>query len=250
MSTVDETPDIAAVERIISLIDLTDLDDAHRPDGISGLLADAARHHTAAVCVWPEFVGRAAQELAESGVRVATVVNFPTGEGSAAEVAAAVVASLAAGADEIDVVLPWRKFLDGDVEQARRVLSTTADLVHDSPGALLKVILETGEFPASSSIIEASQLAIDCGADFLKTSTGKTGTGATPAAVATMLDVIAGDGGRVGIKPSGGVRTVADANTLLDLAAERLGDDWATPQTFRFGASGLLGDALEALGRD
>ena len=247
MSDTAPLPDIGTIERIISVIDLTDLDDEHRPDGIDSLLADAARHHTAAVCVWPEFVSLAADHLADSGVRVATVVNFPTGEGSVAEVAAEVVASLAAGADEIDVVLPWRRFLDGDVEHARQVVSAAADLVHDSPGALLKVILETGEFPASSSITEAARLAVESGADFLKTSTGKTGTGATPEAVATMLDVIADDGGRIGIKPSGGVRTVADAVILLDLAAERLGDAWATPRSFRFGASGLLANAVTAL---
>lgn len=247
MSPADTPADVATIERIISLIDLTDLDDAHRPDGIGRLLDDAAQHHTAAVCVWPEFVGRSARELAGSGVRVATVVNFPAGTGSVAEVTAEVAASLEAGADEIDVVVPWRSFLDGDVEHARSVLEAAAELVHDSPGALLKVILETGEMPTASSVTAASRLAIDCGADFIKTSTGKTGTGATLEAVAAMLDVIVEDGGRVGIKPSGGIRTVADASALLDLAAERLGENWATPRSHRFGASGLLTDALDAL---
>ncbi|MGB3736921.1 MAG: deoxyribose-phosphate aldolase [Ilumatobacter sp.] len=249
MTFDDAHPDVATIERIISLIDLTDLDDDHRPDGIDGLLADAARHRTAAVCVWPEFVSRASRELSGSGVRVATVANFPTGAGSAVEVAEQVGDSLAAGADDIDVVLPWRSFLDGDVEHAVAVLDATAAVVRESPGALLKVILETGDHPTSSSIADASRLAIASGADFLKTSTGKSGTGATPEAVATMLDVIAEDGGRVGIKPSGGVRTVSDATALLDLAGERLGEAWATPQRFRFGASGLLADALSRLGR-
>ena len=114
-------------------------------------------------------------------------------------------------------------------------------------GAKLKVILETGELGSYDAIRSASTLAMLAGADTIKTSTGKTGTGATPEAVATMLDVIALDGGRVGIKPSGGVRTVAEALGLLDLAAARLGAEWATPETFRFGASGLLADALSAL---
>lgn len=249
MSRTGGTPDVAAIERIITLIDLTDLDDEHRPDGIDELLAQSSRHGTAAVCIWPEFVGRAANHLAESGVRVATVANFPAGAGSLDDVTAEVVNSLAAGADEIDVVLPWRRFLDGDVDHARALVGATADIVHDSPEALLKVILETGELSDPSKIAEAARLAIDCGADFLKTSTGKTGTGATSDAVAAMLDVIAGHGGRVGIKPSGGVKTVADAVTFLDLAAERLGDGWAAPQTFRFGASGLLTEALAALDR-
>lgn len=249
MSTAEPVPDAAVIERIISLIDLTDLDDQHRPDGIESLLADAATHRTAAVCIWPEFVERAARELAGSGVRVATVVNFPAGDGSVADVTAEVAEAIGAGADEIDVVLPWRRFLDGDIEHARNVVEATAAIVHEAPGALVKVILETGELVSTSSIADATRLAIESGADFVKTSTGKTGTGATPDSVATMLDVIAQTGGRVGIKPSGGVRTVTDATVLLDLAAERFGDAWATPQTFRFGASGLLADARAALER-
>lgn len=238
---------VAEIERVISLIDLTDLDDAHRPDGLSTLLSQAAQHHTAAVCLWPEYVARAAEELAGSGVRIATVVNFPSGAGSLADVITEVAAALVDGADEIDVVLPWRAFLSGDVDAARAVVEATAELVHDAPSALFKVILETGEMPDLSAVTGATRLAIDCGADFVKTSTGKSGTGATPEAVAAMLDVIAETGGHVGIKPSGGVRTVADALALLGLAADRLGDDWATPNTFRFGASGLLGEALAFL---
>ncbi|MEP6298155.1 MAG: deoxyribose-phosphate aldolase [Ilumatobacter sp.] len=242
------SPDVAAIERVISLIDLTDLDDSHRPDVIDGLLADARRHHTAAVCLWPEFIRRAADELAGSGVRVATVVNFPSGAASVADVVSEVDAALADGAAEIDVVLPWRAFLDGDVERARAMVDAVASRVHDTPAALLKVILETGELPDVASVLAATRLAIDGGADFVKTSTGKTAAGATPDAVAAMLDVIAETGGRVGIKPSGGVRTVADALAYLGLADDRLGEGWATPDTFRFGASGLLGDAVARLG--
>lgn len=238
--------DDATIRRIISLIDLTDLDDAHRPDGIERLIADASTHGTAAVCVWPEFVAEAARGLESSDVRVATVANFPAGTNSVAAVVAEVESSLAAGADEIDVVLPWRRFLDGDVAHARAVVEACADLTGGAEHSL-KVILETGELP-DDEIAGAAELAADCGADFLKTSTGKTGTGATPAAVAVLLDVAADRGGRIGVKPSGGVRTVADATALLDLADARLGPGWATPQTFRFGASGLLGDALAALG--
>ena len=250
MSTVDESSPhdrSSVIRRIISLIDLTDLDDERRPDGIAELLADARRHRTAAVCVWPEFVERAAHELAMSGVRVATVANFPSGVASRDEVTAEIEASLTAGADEIDVVLPWRSFLDGDVDHARDVVRSAADLVHELPGAQLKVILETGDIADPAKIAAASKLAIDCGADFLKTSTGKTGTGATTEAVATMLEAIVDVGGTVGIKPSGGVRTISDAIGFLDLVAARIEDGWATAERFRFGASGLLADALTAL---
>lgn len=249
MGDDDAPSDVAEIERIISLIDLTDLDDAHRPDGIDALVAHAAGNETAAVCVWPEFVARCAHALAGTGVRVATVVNFPSGTGTTDGVAAEVVAALEAGADEVDVVLPWRQFLDGDIDHIRGLLGVVADLVHRTDDAQLKVILESGELASIDAIAEASSLAIGCGADFLKTSTGKSGTGASLDAVSAMLGVIADDGGSVGIKPSGGIRTVADARSYLDLAARELGDEWATPGTFRFGASGLLGDALDAIAR-
>ncbi len=247
MSTADARPDAETIQRIISLIDLTDLDDAHRDDGLGELFADAATHGTAAVCIWPEFVARAAVELAGSGVRIATVANFPDAEGTVSEVAAEVASSLAAGANEIDVVLPWRRFVAGDVARATEVVETAARIVHDVPNAILKVILETGELGGSSVIAGVARCAIDGGADFVKTSTGKMGSGATADAVATMLDVIKQRQTQVGIKPSGGIRTVAEACTFLDLAAERFGSGWATPETFRFGASSLLTDALEAL---
>jgi len=163
------------------------------------------------------------------------------------EVAAEVASSLAAGADEIDVVFPWRRFVAGDVGRATEVVETAARIVHDVPGAILKVILETGELGASSVVADVARCAIDGGADFVKTSTGKTGSGATPDAVATLLDVIKQRGVPVGVKPSGGIRTVAEACGFLDLAIERFGSGWATPATFRFGASSLLTDALAAL---
>lgn len=249
MPAADTEPSADSIDRIIGLIDLTDLDDAHRPDGIGALLADASRHHTAAVCVWPEFVARSARELSGSGVRVATVANFPDADGSVAAVDAEVAASIGDGADEIDVVLPWHRFLDGDVDHARAVVDAARRRVDEVPGKLLKVIIESGNLSNTNVIADATRLAIDRGADFVKTSTGKAGTGATLEAVATMLDVIVASDRRVGIKPSGGVRTVNEAHAFLDLAAIRLGDDWVTPETFRFGASGLLSNALAALGR-
>ncbi len=245
----DKSDDASLIARIISLIDLTDLDDAHRPEGVGAVLEDAARYGTAAVCLWPEFVEQAAGELTDSDVRIATVANFPAGVGSQADVVADVRLSLAAGADEIDLVLPWRSLLDGDRVHAANVVRAVADLVHDSRGALLKVILETGDLADPSAIADASVLAVENGADFLKTSTGKTDTGATLEAVAVMLDVIADAERPIGIKPSGGVRSVADAIALLDLATDRFGDDWAVPKHFRFGASGLLAEAVAAIER-
>ncbi len=117
--------------------------------------------------------------------------------------------------------------------------------VHDEIDgqARLKVILETGMLPDQQTVRRAADIAIDCGADFIKTSTGKTERSATPEAVRTMIEAIKAADRTVGLKPSGGIRTLADASAYLALVDEALGPVWASPTTFRFGASGLY-DAL------
>mgnify|MGYP001813151875 FL=1 len=232
----------------MSLIDLTDLADDHAPDGIDDLCRRAAAHRTAAVCVWPEFVARCAEALRGSGVRVATVVNFPSGSESVADVVDATRQALADGADDIDVVLPYEAFTAGDTGRAADMIAAVADVV-DEP-AILKVILESGELADRDAVAAAARLAIENGADFVKTSTGKTSHGASLDAAAAMLGEIArahGVSGRtVGFKPSGGIRSLDDAAAYIELADDVMGAGWATPATFRFGASGLL-DALLAV---
>ncbi len=235
----------AAARRAIGLIDLTDLADDHSPDGIAELCRRAGEHATAAVCVWPEFVATCATQLRGTGVRVATVVNFPSGAEPVEVVTAAVAAALADGADDIDVVLPYRAVLAGDLDQAAATVAAVAELI--DPPVLLKVILETGALDDRSVISSAAQLAIDNGADFVKTSTGKIPAGASLEAAAAMLDVIAGADRPVGIKPSGGIRTFDDAMAYIDLADSVMGEGWATPATFRFGASGLLDSLLAVI---
>ncbi len=230
--------------RSIGLIDLTDLADDRAPDGIDDLCRRAREHGTAAVCVWPEYVARCSELLAGSGVRVATVVNFPSGDEAVDDVAAMARAALADGADDIDLVLPYRSFLDGEPERAGEMVAAIAAMV-ESP-KLLKVILESGAHPGPDSVAAAAHLAIAQGADFVKTSTGKIADGASLDAAAVMLGEIhaAAQAGRtVGFKPSGGIRTPDEAYAYVDLADEVMGEGWATPATFRFGASGLL-DAL------
>jgi len=240
-------PRAARARQAIALIDLTDLADDHAGDGIDGLCDRAARHRTAAVCIWSEHVARCAERLAGSGVRVATVVNFPTGDEPVDEVVAVTERALADGADEIDVVLPHRAFVAGDTDRAGELLAAVRARVPSTH--VLKVILETGAL-APRAVAPAAQLAIDRGADFVKTSTGKIAVGATLEAVGSMLGVIASTDRRVGIKPSGGIRTYDDADAYLSLAERTMGEGWVSPTTFRFGASGLL-DALAAVtGRD
>jgi deoxyribose-phosphate aldolase len=152
-------------------------------------------------------------------------------------------AAVADGANEVDLVMPYRRVGD-DPDLVYGLVSGTRSAAGK---ALLKVILETGELQDEALIRKASEIAIDAGADFIKTSTGKVPVNATPEAARIMLSVIADQGGDVGFKPAGGIKTLGDANLYLDLAAEALGPDWATPRTFRFGASSLLDNLLAIL---
>jgi deoxyribose-phosphate aldolase len=228
--------------RAIPLVDLTDLGADTTVDAVGVLCDRAAAAGVAAVCVWPQFVDQCARTLRGTGVRVATVVNFPAGTDPADAAAAVTAAAVAAGADEIDVVLAYAAWLSGDVGRAAAVLAAVRDETGDH---VLKVIIETGELPDRSAIDRATMFAIEHGADFVKTSTGKTPVSATPEAAEIVLEAIAVSGRPVGFKASGGIRTVADAGTYLDLADSIMGPEWATPATFRLGASSLL-DALES----
>jgi deoxyribose-phosphate aldolase len=234
--------DADVARRAIPLLDLTDLGAETTAEAAATLCDRAAAAGVAAVCVWPQFVEQCARRLAGTGVRVATVVNFPAGTDPAAGAAAVTAAAVAAGADEIDVVLPYRAWLAGDVERAAEVLAAVRD---ETGERVMKVIIETGELPDRSAVDRAAMFAIDHGADFVKTSTGKTAVSATPEAAEIVLEAIAVSGRSVGFKASGGIRTVDDARTYLALADSIMGPDWAGPATFRLGASSLL-DALEA----
>jgi len=241
---VDDRHALAA--RALALVDLTDLGEHTTSEATEELCRRAVGPYgpTAAVCVWPRFVRQSATLLDGTGVRVATVVNFPAGGVDVAATVDETVDALADGADEIDLVLPYHAFLAGDVETAAAMLVAVRTVV--APPARLKVILETGEFADRAHIAAAAALAIRHDADFIKTSTGKTPVSATPDAAETMLTVIRDLGRPVGFKPSGGIRTLDDAARYLGLADDIMGPSWASPATFRFGASGLL-DALESV---
>lgn len=246
----------AVARRILGLIDLTNLSDECTDADVVSLCTRARGPHgsVAAVCVWPRFVARAVSELAGSGVRVATVVNFPRGDEGVDTVLESVGHCVAEGADEIDLVIPYREFRDSrDGEGDRAVVHLVAKVKEALPASVaLKAILETGELGDRGSIEQAARLAVAAGADFIKTSTGKTPVSATPEAVETMLTVLRGSpriDHRVGIKPSGGIRSVEDAARYLALADRIMGPEWATAETFRFGASGLLDDVEAEIAR-
>lgn len=239
------TSDVESARRAISLIDLTDLSDDATPEGVAELCRRAAGHGTAAVCVWPDFVAAALAELTGTAVRVATVVNFPSGDDRPFAVGVLTERAVADGADEIDVVLPHRAWLAGDEARAAAVLDTVRSVCGVT--VTMKVILETGALPDLGTVGRAARLAIDHGADFVKTSTGKIPVSATPEAAEVMLGVIASAGRPVGLKPSGGIGSLAAAQRYLDLADRVMGPGWAQPSTFRFGASGLLGALVEVI---
>lgn len=237
----------STAHRAIALLDLTELGDHATVDDVTALCTRAIGPHgkVAAVCVWPRHVAHAARQLAATGVRIATVVNFPSGNDDIDAVVELARSAQLDGADEIDLVLPYRAFLAGDHARGAAMISAVRQAVAAGSGKTLKVILETGELVDLAVIRAAAELAIRHGADFIKTSTGKTPVSATLGATQVMLQVIHDLDPAVGLKPSGGIRTLADAAAHLAQADTIMGPAWASPATFRFGASGLL-TALEA----
>ena len=230
--------------RALACLDLTNLNDECTEADVAALCARAQTPHgnTAAVCIWPRFVNVAESVLTDTGIRIATVVNFPSGSEPLDDVYAMTMQAVAEWASEIDLVIPYKALMDGDGAKVSDYVATIKEACGD---ARLKTILETGELGSEALIRQASKLAIAAGADFLKTSTGKVAVNATPEAARMMLEEIKASGKPVGLKPAGGVKTAEDAKVYFDMADEIMGPDWATPETFRFGASGVL-DALLA----
>ena len=232
----------------LSCLDLTNLSETCDAAQIEALCARARTPFgdVAAICIWPRFVARARALLGPANpVSIATVVNFPGGSDPLEATLAETRAALAEGADEIDLVVPYRALLAGE---GGAIDATVAAVRAAAPRAVLKTILETGILASPGAIAEASRRAIAAGADLLKTSTGKAPVNATPEAAAVMLRTIRESGRPVGFKAAGGIGSVAVAGVYLDLAAAEMGPGWATPATLRFGASGLLDDLLAVLG--
>ena len=235
--------DAATAARLVACLDLTSLGDDDDAAGAARLAERARDAGVAAVCLWPRFIPEARAVLDGTTVRIATVANFPDGSDDLGRAADETAAAFAAGAHEVDVVVPVDAVLAGDVGLVEELVELC---VAPRPlGGRIKVILETGRLAEPSTITAAARAAIMAGADMLKTSTGKTAVGATPEAVRTLAEVVAEAGGRVGIKVAGAVRTAEQAAGYLAIVERRLGAGWGVPATFRIGASSLL-DALVA----
>lgn len=235
-----------AAQRALHLMDLTSLNEDDTDEKIVALCRQAHSRagNVAAVCVYPKFVALAKKTLLEQGtpgILVATVTNFPYGGEDTENAVAETRAAIAAGADEVDVVFPYRALMAGNSQAGAALVAACKQACGDKT---LKVIIESGELQTPELIRAASRIAISAGADFIKTSTGKVAVNATLAAAELMLEAIAESGGRCGFKAAGGVRSAADAADYLVVADRLLGEGWATPAHFRFGASGLLNNLL------
>ena len=242
--------DSLAAKRLLGLIDLTSLNPTDSADTVRELARSAATAagRVAALCIWARFIAVARESLAGTGVPIAVVANFPAGANNVEAAAAETAAAVAAGANEVDVVFPYHALLSGD--ETAGIALVRACRAACGREALLKVILETGQLGSAERIRRASELAIDGGAHFLKTSTGKTQPGATLQAAEVMIEAIASArkrGIKVGFKASGGVSTMADASAYLELYEKQLGAGSATPATFRIGTSSLIKPILAAL---
>ncbi|WP_031516141.1 deoxyribose-phosphate aldolase [Streptomyces sp. NRRL F-5123] len=258
--SVKTTAKAYAIDLAISMIDLTTLEGADTPGKVRALCAkglrpdptDATTPHVAAICVYPDMAGVAREALgAGSGIAVASVATaFPAGRTSLPVKLADTADAVAAGADEIDMVIDRGAFLAGRYlqvfEEIRAVKQACAR--PDKTSAHLKVIFENGELATYDNIRRCSWLAMLAGADFIKTSTGKVAVNATPPNTLLMLEAVRdfrdAVGVQVGVKPAGGIRTSKDAIKYLVMVNETLGDDWLSPEWFRFGASSLLNDLL------
>lgn len=217
---------------LAALLDLTSLG-ADDTDAKIQTLCEQALTITngpaAAVCVYPQFVKLARQSLPNE-VKVATVVNFPTGKLHAVDTDIAF--ALAEGADEIDWVLPYHDFLAG--QDLSQLVTHIRQACQDHS---LKVIIESGAYPNQEWVRKATRLCINAGVNFVKTSTGKIAVGATLEAAKTIIETIKESGSNTGIKLSGGIRTEASAIAYLDLITDIMGKAWLTPEHVRFGCS-------------
>ena len=252
--SIKTTAKARAIDLAISMVDLTTLEGSDTPGKVRSLCAKARRPDpmdpsvppVAAICVYPDLVGIAKDALAGSPVKVASVATaFPSGRAALAVKLADVRSAVEAGADEIDMVIDRGAFLAGRYD---RVLAEIVAVREACGNAHLKVILETGELATLDNVRRASWLAMVGGAHFIKTSTGKISPAATAPVLLVMLEAVrdyrTATGRQVGVKPAGGIRTTKDAIRQLVLVAETVGEDWLSPDWFRFGASSLLNDLL------
>lgn len=238
----------------LSMIDLTTLEGMDTMNKVKQMCYKAKHLHdefpglptVAAVCVYPNFVATAVNELKGSGVKVASVATaFPSGHSSLSIKLEDTKMAVDQGADEVDMVISRGRFHNGDYQY---IFDEISAIKQASKNARLKVILETGELGTLDKVRRASDIAIYAGADFIKTSTGKIKPAATLPVTLVMLEAIKDyyyeTGKMVGMKPAGGISNAKLALQYLIMLKETLGNNWLDNQWFRFGASSLANDIL------
>jgi deoxyribose-phosphate aldolase len=235
----------------LSLMDLTSLNENDTDAVIEALCvqANTPEGTPAALCVYPQFITTAKAKLANLGlsqVKIATVTNFPDGSSDIGRAVSETQQAVLDGADEVDVVFPYQALMAGDTDTGLELVKQCKAACGDK--VILKVIIESGVLATPALINQASTIAIQAGADFIKTSTGKVPVNATLEAANIMLTAIKESQKAVGFKAAGGVRSAEEAEEYLSLARRIMGDNWLSPATFRFGASSLLGSLLTTLG--
>ncbi len=243
-----------ALNLTLSMIDLTTLEGKDSPGKVKQLCYKAAHLHdqypdlpnVAAICVYPTMVPIAKKALTGTNINIASVAtSFPSGMADLQSKLDEVKSVVDAGANEIDMVISRGRFLRGDYNYVSDEIAQVKEACRDTH---LKVILETGELVTLDNVRLASDIAMEAGADFIKTSTGKVSPAATPPVVLTMLEAIRDfetkTGEKIGMKPAGGIGTAKQAIQYLVMVKETLGEDWLSPDLFRFGASSLANDVL------
>lgn len=258
-SPLSPSPDL--LRRLVGVLDLTTLEGTDTAERVRDLCAkglDPLGNGLAtvgAICVYPTMVPAAAEALAGTSVKLASVAGaFPSGMSPLHLRVAEAAWAVEQGASEVDMVISRGEFLAGRTERVVEEVREIRAVIGD---ASLKVILETGELETEANIRAASELVVPLlrDGDFIKTSTGKTQPAATLEATGVMLGVLAGcwrtGGPKVGLKPAGGVRTAADAMAYWSQANETMAAhsewEWPDPRYFRIGASSLLGSLVDAV---
>lgn len=233
-------------QKLISCLDLTSLNKNDNETSITKLCqkAQTAYGKVAAVCVYTKFIPQVQTLLEGSGIKIATVVNFPEGGTDLKTLTEEIKKAVAFNADEIDAVLPYPEFINGNTEICRRFMDTVCK---ESNGRTIKIILESGAFPHISMLKDACRLCLEYNINFLKTSTGKTEISATVDAANAILEVIRETPRNVGFKASGGIKTFEQARRYFVLSQSILDENWPTPQHFRIGASSLFDDLIKTI---
>lgn len=232
------------LQQLAKLLDVTRLQDDDNEQTFNLWLSGVPDMTVAAYCVYPHFLSVVMKwQQKRPAAALATVVNFPSGDLASEQVCEQIQQVINAGAEEIDCVLPYNALLRGEQGYVKHFLY---DVRQAAVGKCLKIIIESGELITAQQIAKATELAIESGADFVKTSTGKVPVGVTDEAARIMLTVIAAASRKVGFKASGGVKTLEQALRLVDMY-QRITGNIATSQLMRIGASSLALDVSQAI---